>query len=87
MRWHVVFSRQAAKDARRISVAGLKRQTESLLAVLESNPFQTPPHYEKLVGNLAGFYSRRISIQHRLIYSVDKKSRTVHVLRLWTHYE
>lgn len=86
MTWTVILSRQAAKDARRLAQAGLKPRAEKLEAVGE-NPFLAPPHYEKLVGNLAGFYSRRINIQHRLIYQIDLDQRTVHVLRLWTHYE
>ncbi|NJM13876.1 MAG: Txe/YoeB family addiction module toxin [Synechococcaceae cyanobacterium SM1_2_3] len=87
MTWTVILSRQATKDARRLAQAGLKPQAEKLLNLLAEDPFLTPPHYEKLVGNLAGFYSRRINIQHRLIYQIDLDQRTVHVLRLWTHYE
>jgi toxin YoeB len=81
------LSRQAAKDVRRLAQAGLKPQAEKLLNLLAEDPFLSPPHYEKLVGNLARFYSRRINIQHRLIYQIDLDQRTVHVLRLWTHYE
>lgn len=87
MSFKVILSKQAVKDARKIKQAGLKDQAQSLLNLLKENPFKNSPGYEKLIGNLAGFYSRRISIQHRLIYSVDKKSKTVHVLRMWTHYE
>lgn len=85
--WQVILSRQALKDAKKISSSGLKIQTEKLLRILELNPFQNPPHFEKLVGNLGGYYSRRINIQHRLVYRIDSKKRVVHVLRMWTHYD
>lgn len=87
MKWEVVFSRHALKDAKKLSAAGLKAKTEELLAVVAADPYQTPPPYEKLVGDLAGAYSRRINIQHRLVYEVFPKERTVRVLRMWTHYE
>lgn len=87
MTWRVVFTRQARKDARNLASAGLKDKAQSLLQVLADNPFQTPPTYEKLVGDLAGAYSRRINIQHRLVYQVLEADRTVKVLRMWTHYE
>ena len=87
MSWHVVFSKQAQKDARHLAAAGLKDKAQPLLAVLTENPLQTRPPYEKLVGDLAGAYSRRINIQHRLVYQVLQAERTVKVLRLWTHYE
>lgn len=87
MSWRVVFAKQAQKDARNLSSAGLKDKAQSLLAVLAENPLQTPPPYEKLVGDLAGAYSRRINIQHRLVYQVLEADRTVKVLRMWTHYE
>lgn len=87
MTWQIILSRQAAKDAQKIVLAGLKPQTTKLLRLLAENPYTTPPSYEKLVGNLQGFYSRRISIQHRLVYRVLEKEKTVHVLRMWTHYE
>lgn len=87
VKWQVILSRQAVKDSKKIAKSGLKEQTQELLSLLENNPFHTPPAYEKLVGNLSGFYSRRINIQHRLVYTVDKKRKTIHVLRLWTHYE
>ena len=80
MSWQVVLSKKAVKDARRLKSAGLKKQTESLLNVLQENPFTSPPPFEKLVGNLKGFYSRRINIQHRIIYSVDKDHHVVHIL-------
>lgn len=85
--YQVVFTRQAMKDRRRIAEAGLEKRAKALLSVLTENPYRSPPPYEKLVGELSGFYSRRINIQHRLVYSVDDETRTVKVLRLWTHYE
>jgi Txe/YoeB family toxin of toxin-antitoxin system len=85
--WRVVFTKQAQKDARRIDSAGLRPKAEYLLEILRTNPFQTPPSYEKLVGDLAGAYSRRINIQHRLVYEVFAAEQTVRVLRMWTHYE
>ena len=87
MSWQVVFSRHAEKDAKKLAEAGLKSKAQELLAVLANDPFQNPPSYEKLVGDLAGAYSRRINIQHRLIYEVFVKERVVRVLRMWTHYE
>ena len=87
MSWRVVFTKQAQKDARNLSSAGLKDKAQQLLSVLADNPFQTPPPYEKLVGDLSGAYSRRINIQHRLVYQVVELERTVKVLRMWSHYE
>jgi len=87
VRWKVVLSRKAVKDAAKLKSAGLKPKAKTLLDILAEDPLQSPPHFEKLVGNLHGFYSRRINIQHRLIYSVDSSNRVVHVLRMWTHYE
>lgn len=87
MSWTVVFAKHALKDAKKIAAAGLKVKAQDLLAVLAVDPFQNPPPYEKLVGDLDGAYSRRINIQHRLVYEVFKKERTVRVLRMWTHYE
>ena len=87
MTWQVVFTKQAQKDARNLSSAGLKFKAQQLLAILADNPFQTPPPYEKLVGDLSGAYSRRINIQHRLVYQVLDTAHTVKVLRMWTHYE
>lgn len=87
MSWQVVFARQAVKDAKKLAAAGLKAKALVLLDVLADDPFQNPPPYEKLVGDLAGAYSRRINIQHRLVYEVFPKERTVRVLRMWTHYE
>jgi Txe/YoeB family toxin of toxin-antitoxin system len=85
--WRVVFTKQAQKDARKLGSAGLKDKAQALLAVLADNPFQTPPPYETLVGDLAGAYSRRINIQQRLVYQVLEAEQTVKVLRMWTHYE
>lgn len=87
MTWRLVFTKQAQKDARNLSSAGLKDKAQLLLAVVADNPFQTPPPFEKLVGDLAGTYSRRINIQHRLVYQVLHAEHTVKVLRMWTHYE
>lgn len=87
MSWQLVFSKYAEKDAKKLAAAGLKSKTQELLAVLSDDPFQNPPAYEKLVGDLAGAYSRRINIQHRLVYEVFVKERVVRVLRMWSHYE
>ena len=87
MRWSIVYTRQAQKDARKIGSSNLKSQAQRLLDLLARNPFQNPPPYEKLVGDLAGAYSRRINIQHRLVYQVYTAEHTVKVLRMWTHYE
>ena len=85
--WRLVYTRQAQKDAKKLSGAGLKEKALVLLKILEHNPFQTPPPYEKLLGDLAGAYSRRINIQHRLVYQVLEKERVVKVIRLRSHYE
>lgn len=87
MKWAVVYAKHALKDAKKLAAAGLKANAQGLLDVLANNPFENPPPYEKLVGDLDGAYSRRINIQHRLVYEVFKKERTVRVLRMWTHYE
>lgn len=87
MSWQVVFAKHAQKDARKLAAAGLKGKAQDLLAVVQVNPFQNPPPYEKLVGDLAGAYSRRINIQHRLVYEVLAAQQTVKVLRMWSHYE
>lgn len=87
MKYQLVFTRQAQKDARKLAAAGLRAKAELLLAILGENPYQNPPPYEKLVGDLRGAYSRRINIQHRLVYQVLEDSRIVKVIRLWTHYE
>ena len=85
--WRVVFTRQAQKDARKLNRAGLRPKAERLLELLRENPYGQPPRFEKLVGDLTGALSRRISIQHRLVYQVLEKERVVKVLRMWTHYE
>ena len=85
--WRLVFTKQAQKDAKKLSASGLRDKAEQLLLVLKNNPYQTPPPFEKLVGDLSGAYSRRINIQHRLIYQVLEEEQTVKVLRLWTHYD
>ena len=87
MTWRVVFTKQAQKDAKRLSSSGLRPKAEELLEILRSNPYQTPPPFEKLVGDLAGAYSRRINVQHRLVYQILEDEHTVKVLRMWTHYE
>lgn len=87
MTWQLVYTHHAQKDARKIAASGLKAKTQALLDMLLRNPFQNPPSYEKLVGDLAGAYSRRINIQHRLVYQVLEAEHTVKILRMWTHYE
>lgn len=87
VKWQVVFAKHALKDAKKLSAAGLRDKSQALLDVLVHDPFHNPPPYVKLVGDLDGTYSRRINIQHRLVYEVFKKERTVRVLRMWTHYE
>jgi Txe/YoeB family toxin of toxin-antitoxin system len=87
VKWELAFSKQALKDAKKVKADGLKPGVEELLALLEKDPFQSPPSFEKLVGDLAGAYSRRINIHHRLVYEVFTKERVVRVLRMWTHYE
>jgi len=85
--WRIVYARQAQKDAKKIATAGLKPKAEKLLEILSKNPLQTPPPFEQLIGDLSGAYSRRITIQHRLVYQVLKETKTVKVIRMWTHYE
>lgn len=87
MTWQLIYTRQAQKDAHKVASSGLKEKARELLRIVENDPFQNPPPYEKLVGDLAGAYSRRITIQHRLVYQVLEQDRVVKVLRLWTHYE
>lgn len=87
VKWQVVFAKHALKDAKKLSAAGLRLKAQALLELLAQDPFQNPPPYEKLVGDLDGACSRRINIQHRLVYEVFKKERIVRVLRMWTHYE
>lgn len=87
VKWELAYSKQALKDAKKAKAAGLKPKLEELLGILENDPFQTPPTFEKLIGDLAGAYSRRINIHNRLVYEVFEQERVVRVLRLWTHYE
>ena len=87
MSWKIVFTRQAQKDAQKLVAVGLKPKAEQLIKVLQADPFQDPPPFEKPVGDPAGAYSRRINIQHRLVYQVLKEERVVKVIRMWTHYE
>ncbi|MBE7565373.1 Txe/YoeB family addiction module toxin [Acidithiobacillus thiooxidans] len=87
MRWRLVYTQHAQKDAKKLAASGLKEKAVNLLKVLEENPYQNPPPYEKLVGDLAGAYSRRINIQHRILYEVLEQEHIVKILRLWTHYE
>lgn len=87
MKWTLVYTKQAQKDAKKLSESGLKNKAKSLLKIIEENPHQNPPPYEKLVGDLAGAYSRRINIQHRIVYQVIEESQTIKILRLWSHYE
>ncbi|WP_341525936.1 Txe/YoeB family addiction module toxin [Nostoc sp. UHCC 0302] len=85
--WKLVYTKQAQKDAKKLASSNLKEKAEELLAVLKQNPFQNPPPYEKLVGDLSGAYSRRINIQHRLVYEVIESEQVVKIIRMWTHYE
>lgn len=87
MTWRLVFTKQAQKDAKKLSSAGLKSKAESLIKILRENPYQVPPAYEKLVGDLAGAYSRRINIQHRMIDQILNDEKVVKIIRMWTHYE
>ena len=85
--WRVVFTKRALKDSKKLSAAGLRSKTEKLLDILRENPYQTPPPFEKLLGDLSGACSRRINIQHRLVYQVIAEEKVVKVVRMWTHYE
>ncbi|MES2076382.1 Txe/YoeB family addiction module toxin [Rugamonas rubra] len=87
MSWQLVYSKQAQKDAKKLAASGLKKKAQALLDLLTADPFASPPAFEKLVGDLAGTYSRRINLHHRLVYEVFPEQRTVRVLRMWTHYE
>lgn len=87
MSWRLYYTKQAQKDARKLASSGLKHKAQALLEIIQNNPYQTPPSYEKLVGDLSGAYSRRINIQHRLVYQVLEKQKAIKVLRLWSHYE
>jgi len=85
--WNLVYTKQAQKDAKKLASSNLRTQAQTLLDIIQTNPFQNPPPYEKLVGDLNGAYSRRINIQHRLVYEVIESEHTVKILRMWTHYE
>jgi Txe/YoeB family toxin of toxin-antitoxin system len=87
VKWQVVFTKQAQKDAKKLASSGLKKKALSLIDILKENPFQVPPPYEKLIGDLLGAYSRRINIQHRIVYQILHEEKVVKVLRMWTHYE
>lgn len=87
VKWQVVYAKRALRDAKKLSAAGLKEKAQELLEVLAQDPFQNPPPFEKHVGDLEGTYSRRINIQHRLVYEMFKQERTVRILRMWSHYE
>ena len=87
MNFKILFTKQAQKNAKKINSSGLKEKAEKLLQILEKKPYQTPPSFKNLVGDLTGLYSRRINIQHRLVYQVYEKEKTVKILRMWTHYE
>ena len=86
MRWQIVYARPAIKDAKKLTAAGLRTKAEEFIEILKTDPFQNPPSYEKLVGDLAGAYSRRINIQHRLVYEVFRSEHIVRILRMWSHY-
>ncbi|MEH6611405.1 MAG: Txe/YoeB family addiction module toxin [Halioglobus sp.] len=85
--WQLYYTKQSQKDARKLASSGLKNKAQELLAIIQADPYQNPPPYEKLVGDLSGAYSRRINIQHRLVYQVLEKDKSIKVLRLWSHYE
>lgn len=87
MTWKLIYTKQAQKDAKKLAASNLKKKAQNLLDMIAKNPFQTPPSYEKLTGDLSGAYSRRINIQHRLVYEVIEAEHTIKVIRLWTHYE
>lgn len=87
MMWKLVYTKQAQKDAKKLSASGLRKKAEKLLEILRVNPYQVPPPFEKLVGDLSGAYSRRINIQHRIVYQVVENEKVVKIIRLWTHYE
>lgn len=87
MTWKVVYTKQAQKDAKKLAASKLKKKAQKLIELLKQDPYQKPPPYEKLVGDLSGAYSRRINIQHRLVYEILEAERTVKVIRMWTHYE
>lgn len=86
-KWQLLFTKQAEKDARKIASCGLGKQVNKLLDVIQKNPYQSYPPYEKLTGDLQGYYSRRINVQHRLVYQILEKEKTIKIIRMWTHYE
>jgi len=87
VKWQVIFTKQAQKDAKKLASSGLKKKALSLIEILKENPYQAPPPYEKLIGDLLGAYSRRINIQHRIVYQILREKKVVKILRMWTHYE
>ncbi|RZB30101.1 MAG: hypothetical protein SRB1_02381 [Desulfobacteraceae bacterium Eth-SRB1] len=87
MNWRIVYTKQAQKDAKKVSASNLKPKAEKIIKILRQNPFQTPPPYEKLIGDLAGAYSRRLNIQHRIVYQIIDDEKIVKIIRMWTHYE
>lgn len=87
MSWRLVYTKQANRDAKKLSASGLRPKAEELLEILRVNPYQNPPPFEKLIGDLAGMYSRRINVQHRLVYQIIEQEKVVKVLRMWSHYE
>lgn len=87
MKWRIIFTKQAQKDAKKVSISNLKPKAEKIIKILSQNPFQAPPPYEKLIGDLAGVYSRRLNIQHRIIYQVIDDEKIIKIIRMWTHYE
>jgi Txe/YoeB family toxin of toxin-antitoxin system len=87
LNWQIVYTRQAQKDAKKLAACGLKAKAQQLLEIISENPYQNPPPFEKLLGDLSGAYSRRINIQHRLVYQVLKAEKTIKIIRMWTHYE
>ena len=87
MTWEIVYTKQAQKDAKKLASSGLKDKAKKLLDIIQKDPYQNPPPYEKLVGDLSGAYSRRINIQHRLVYQIYEEERTIKVIRFWTHYD
>lgn len=87
VKWKLFYTKQAQRDAKKLKSAGLKEKAQEILSIIEKNPFQNPPPYEKLIGDLSGAYSRRVNIQHRIVYQVIKDIKTVKIIRMWTHYE
>ena len=87
MSWRLVYTKRAQKDAKLLAQSGLKKKAENILAIIEHNPYQNPPAYEKLIGDLSGAYSRRINIQQRLVYQVYEHEKVIKIIRMWTHYE